>query len=96
MTLVKICFSGTHAVAARMFDSGDNVSSIKTYVAAQTDLDFCTFQLRAKHSTHGAWFLMAEYETLDDVADYHALQLSYSEPYGDDVRVHTLKIEEIH
>jgi hypothetical protein len=39
---------------------------------------------------------MAEYETLDDVADYHALQLSYNEPYGDDVRVHTLKIEEIH
>ena len=98
MTQVKICFAGTPEVAAHMFDVSDTVSCIKTYVAAQTGLDVCTFQLRARHSAHGAWFLMAEFESLDDVADYHAGIYGPaidSPSYNDHVRVHTLQIEQI-
>ena len=78
-------------VESRDFARTELVSDMRDYVAAQLGVEPYTIQLRAQHSKHGAWFLLALYETMDDISEYHYVRCT-SMPLG--LPLHKLQIHE--
>ena len=82
-----------------MFKLRDKVSFIKRYITAHTGFDPSTFKIRAQSSRHGKWFVMADFESLEDIDHYHEFQLSPaigSNPSDPLVHLHVMEIEMLH
>jgi len=72
------------------FLCSDLVVVIHDYVAEQLGVEAHTVKLRAQHTRHWAWFMLALHETLGDIRDYH---VSITKPGDDSAPAHKLRIK---